>query len=221
MTNEQSLMMAIRMLRDAAGLSQLEFAAVLNKSYPTIQRYERVRPPRGFDLMPFLHLARGNNLPDLVEIFKSAIIEGITPDIREIVLEAEGFVPSINPSTQPSAPHRGAQNDSPNVVIAKNHESNKISAEGIMRRWSELLQQIPDIARPNVEQAVTGLLESFSSMPSAGLSKNERNAGTDKTFEPLEDIPEVASSIQKESRKVRGASKGSRGGRPGRTGRAG
>lgn len=88
--NEESLMKAIRDLREHMGMSQNTFAVmVLKKTAQTQYRYETVKPPPPVQLASFVHIARKANRDDLAELFKDAAIETVPDEIRELIREPE------------------------------------------------------------------------------------------------------------------------------------
>jgi len=80
-------MEAIRELRAALGLNQIDFSVRVGKSYPMIQRYERQKPPSGKELVPFVYLARECDRLDLARLFKAAIFEEIPEELVKLIRE--------------------------------------------------------------------------------------------------------------------------------------
>lgn len=88
MIDEKNLMKAIVELREQMRLSQSVFAVdVLEKTLPTQQRYETVKPPPGDVLAQLVHVAREQKRPDLADIFKEAAIASVAPSIQDLILE--------------------------------------------------------------------------------------------------------------------------------------
>ncbi len=68
-------MEAVKALRAATKLNQVAFAASIGRSYPTVQRYENIRPPKGAALKPLIALAESQQRSDLQRIFQRYLIE--------------------------------------------------------------------------------------------------------------------------------------------------
>lgn len=84
--DEKSLMNGIRELRKELNLTQLDLAKRIEKSYPTVQRYEGVRPPAGLALLPFYEMAVGARRIDLIELFTTAILEAIPENVVDLAI---------------------------------------------------------------------------------------------------------------------------------------
>jgi transcriptional regulator with XRE-family HTH domain len=70
---QEKVMAAVRELRTRLGLSQAQFATRIGKSYPSVQRYERGRPPVGRALTPLIELAEAAGHTDLASVFHIAM----------------------------------------------------------------------------------------------------------------------------------------------------
>ena len=83
---EQAVMEAIRSLRDHMGLGQVEFADKLGVAYPSVQRYERVRPPTDHErLIALAVLAKSVGRPDLEDQFVQAVVEDLPSQLMDYV----------------------------------------------------------------------------------------------------------------------------------------
>ncbi|MDE2099633.1 MAG: helix-turn-helix transcriptional regulator [Patescibacteria group bacterium] len=68
---EEKACAAVRDLRSEYGLNQHQFAQELGVSYASIQRYERVKPPRGTTLARMADMASARGRDDLSEAFNA------------------------------------------------------------------------------------------------------------------------------------------------------
>jgi transcriptional regulator with XRE-family HTH domain len=75
---EKKLMEGVRHVRETLGQTQQEFAVTLRKSYPSVQRYERVRPPKGPVLNILASLAEKTGNTALAELFRDAYAASMT-----------------------------------------------------------------------------------------------------------------------------------------------
>ena len=71
-------MNAVKTLRSSLGMTQIEFANALGKSYGTVQRYEGLRPPRAAALWPLINLAQRHKLLALQRLFEDYMIQSTT-----------------------------------------------------------------------------------------------------------------------------------------------
>ena len=70
-----AVMEAVRNLRAHLGLTQTQFAARLGNAMQTIQRWEKVVPPKGKALAQLERVAREDGQPELAEAFRKALVE--------------------------------------------------------------------------------------------------------------------------------------------------
>jgi transcriptional regulator with XRE-family HTH domain len=82
--SNDDLRAAVRGLRLALGKTQTEFGALIEKSLPTIQRYESVVPPRGKVLLKLERLARGNCFDEHAQSFREALRADLGLDLPDI-----------------------------------------------------------------------------------------------------------------------------------------
>lgn len=68
---------AVRSLRNRLELTQTQFAALMGVSYPSVQRYEQLVPPKGHKLARFRDLAISKGFEDLGEVFHSALVREV------------------------------------------------------------------------------------------------------------------------------------------------
>jgi hypothetical protein len=68
-------------------MNQAEFAGHLAKSIPTVQRYERVKPPGPRELLPILKMAREARLAPVIETLSNAVAQEIPREYWDIVQE--------------------------------------------------------------------------------------------------------------------------------------
>jgi transcriptional regulator with XRE-family HTH domain len=81
----------VKSLREALHQTQQQFAQTLGTAITTIARYETGRAPRGRSLARLVGIADQNNLPELAEVFRSALT-------RELgSLDSTGFVLDLEP----------------------------------------------------------------------------------------------------------------------------
>jgi len=73
-THEEAVMAAVRSLRTALGMTQTDFGRALEKSLPTIQRWETLRPPRGAALANLYRTAVANDLDEIAQTFSRALM---------------------------------------------------------------------------------------------------------------------------------------------------
>jgi transcriptional regulator with XRE-family HTH domain len=69
------LSQAVKKLREALGQTQQDFAQTLDAAITTIARYETGRAPKGGYLARLAEIASQNNLIELSEVFRGALIE--------------------------------------------------------------------------------------------------------------------------------------------------
>jgi len=69
---EKILRRAVRDLREALGLTQVQFPQRLRKSYATVQRYETAKAPNGLALVDLVVVAKEAARFDLADIFRQA-----------------------------------------------------------------------------------------------------------------------------------------------------
>lgn len=71
---KEDLKDAVRQLREALGLTQTRFADELGRGMSTVQRWEKVVPPRGKALADLYKLALNRGLNTLASAFHQALI---------------------------------------------------------------------------------------------------------------------------------------------------
>jgi DNA-binding transcriptional regulator YiaG len=82
-----TVMNAIRELRERLRMTQVTFAVKVGKSYSSIQRYEGKEPPPPQELLVFLRLARQCGYSDLATLFKTEALKGMSPELIELIRE--------------------------------------------------------------------------------------------------------------------------------------
>jgi transcriptional regulator with XRE-family HTH domain len=80
---------AVRSLRVAMGLTQTKFAERVSVSLPTVQRWEKVVPPRGKALYSLSRLASEIGKMDLSSLFLSALTRELSANERVLLDKSE------------------------------------------------------------------------------------------------------------------------------------
>ena len=102
--DEKPLMEAVAGFREALGITQVEFGVKIGKSYSTIQRYETREAPPAIELAKLALFARKTGHPTFAAIFKAAALKDVSPEIIQLIREADD-----NEQIRQKAPEKGAQ----------------------------------------------------------------------------------------------------------------
>lgn len=89
MASAGDLITATKELREAIGITQVQFAVKLGKSYSSIQRYETKEPPPTADLAKLALLAREAKQPRLALLFKEAALRDVPEEIIRLIREPD------------------------------------------------------------------------------------------------------------------------------------
>lgn len=86
-TDPKLLMQAIKQFRESLGLTQVQFAVKIGKSYSSVQRYETKEPPPPADLAKFALFAKESSHEDFYRRFAAAALEDISEDVVRLIRE--------------------------------------------------------------------------------------------------------------------------------------
>ncbi len=90
MISDQELQRGARELRSRLDLSQSAFGQRIGRTLGTILRYESQVPPKGEALVPYAVLAIDTGHEDLADLFRTAILEQLSPEIERVIAWRRG-----------------------------------------------------------------------------------------------------------------------------------
>jgi transcriptional regulator with XRE-family HTH domain len=156
----RKVMSAIRDLRTALGLSQTEFGRRLNRSLPTIQRWETLRPPNSKALAELQQLATESKQPELAKLFHAALV----PSYKTFELD-------VRPQSRTEAFHLGTL-----LAVMRLAENGDSKSMMLMNKFNKLFAGPMDAYRNAIETAEDQRMQSawgpfFQAAEKAGLLK--------------------------------------------------